>query len=129
MRKKLIRKFFFSYFLKFFNAHDRIDFLSNNSDEDILADSDSDNELQEDILMNRDDAPAERPKKKARGKQEKYIYENSDTIVDLADIKAMSSIASKNELFLERLSFESINSMESFIYSKKTCERNRRRGW
>lgn len=67
-----------------------------NSDEDILADSDSDNELQEDILMDRDDSKAERPKKKARSKQEKYIYEDADTIIDLADIKAMSSIASKN---------------------------------
>lgn len=65
------------------------------SDEDILADSDSDGELQEDILMDRDDATAARPKKTARGKQDKYIHEDADTIVDLADIKAMSSIACK----------------------------------
>lgn len=37
----------------------------------------------------------QRSKKKARSVEEKYIYEDADTIVDLADIKAMSSIASK----------------------------------
>lgn len=68
-----------------------------------MADSDSDNELQEDILMDRDDAKAERPKKKARSKQEKYIYEDADTIVDLADIKAMSSIASKKHFLSENI--------------------------
>lgn len=64
-----------------------------------MADSDSDEELQEDILMDNDAAIAERPKKKARGKQEKYIVEDADTIVDLADMKAMSSIACKNAQF------------------------------
>lgn len=64
------------------------------SDEDILAD-DSDDELQEDILMGDQNGAGERPKKKARAVEEKYIHEDADTIVDLADIKAMSSIASK----------------------------------
>lgn len=45
--------------------------------------------------MGADDQSTERPKKKARSKEEKYIYEDADTIVDLADIKAMSNIASK----------------------------------
>lgn len=73
------------------------------SDEDILADSDSDDGgeddggLQEDILMdtNGQTAAAERPKKKARRKDEKFIHEDADTIVDLADIKAMSKISCK----------------------------------
>ncbi|XP_031623691.1 RRP12-like protein [Contarinia nasturtii] len=66
-----------------------------NDPDDILADSDSDEELQEDILMDTDgDQQSERPKKKMHKKEEKYIFENSETIVDLADIKAMSSIAS-----------------------------------
>lgn len=63
--------------------------------DDILADSDSDNELQEDILMGTEDQPTERSKNKSYGKQEKYIYENSENIVDLADIKAMNSIGCK----------------------------------
>lgn len=75
------------------------------SDEDILADSDSDEDanenddddgLQEDILMDSSDRPAERPKKKARRKDEKYIHEDADTIVDLADIKAMGKISCKS---------------------------------
>lgn len=73
------------------------------SDEDILADSDSDGDdmeedddgLQEDILMDANAQSAERPKKKARRKDEKYIHEDADTIVDLADIKAMSKISCK----------------------------------
>lgn len=56
---------------------------------------DSDDELQEDILMGNENGANERPKKKARAVEEKYIYEDADTIVDLADIKAMSSIASE----------------------------------
>lgn len=95
-----------------------------------MADSDSDNELQEDILMDRDDAKADRPKKKARSKQEKYIYEDADTIVDLADIKAMSSIASKKHLSFQKIfSFLFINSMEFSISSYKTGKRNRRWCW
>lgn len=31
-----------------------------------------------------------------RGKEEKYIHEDADTILDLADIRAMSSIACKD---------------------------------
>lgn len=38
---------------------------------------------------------AERPKKKAHRKDEKYIHEDADTIVDLADIRAMSKISCK----------------------------------
>lgn len=34
-------------------------------------------------------------KRKTHRKEEKYIHEDADTIVDLADIKAMSSIASE----------------------------------
>lgn len=68
-----------------------------------MADSDSDGDdndddggLQEDILMDKSGQPAaERPKKKAHRKDEKYIHEDADTIVDLADIKAMSSIGCK----------------------------------
>lgn len=75
------------------------------SDEDILADSDDDDddddEIQ-DILMD-SNAQTERSKKKAHKKDEKYIYENADTIVDLADVKAISSIACK--LFIEYLIF------------------------
>lgn len=111
-------------------AHcDIIHFLTMNSDQDILADSDSDNELQEDILMDRDDAQTERPKKKARRKQEKYIYEDADTIVDLADIKAMSSIASKKNFFQEIFSILFINSVEFSSFSYKTGERNRPWHW
>lgn len=70
------------------------------SDEDILADSDSDDsdddKLQEDILMDSSGQPsAERSKKKAHRKDEKYIHEDADTIIDLADIKAMSKISCK----------------------------------
>lgn len=45
--------------------------------------------------MGNENGADERPKKKARAVEEKYIYEDADTIVDLADIKAMSSIASE----------------------------------
>lgn len=63
------------------------------SDEDILADSDSDDELQEDILMDTEDKPQQRVIKKARSREQKFIHEDANTIVDLADTKAMSSIA------------------------------------
>lgn len=49
--------------------------------------------------MDANDQSNERPKKKARRKDEKYIHEDADNIVDLADIKAMSSIAC--EFFLK----------------------------
>lgn len=72
------------------------------SDDDILADSDSedggdddDDGLQEDILMDTSGPSTDRPKKKAHRKDEKYIHEDADTIVDLADIKAMSKISCK----------------------------------
>lgn len=79
-------------------------FVCGFSDEDILADSSDEDDLQEDILMDTSDQPNERPKKKARRKEEKYIHEDADNIVDLADIKAMSSIAcefstKKNSVF------------------------------
>lgn len=60
-----------------------------------MADSDSDGDLQEDILMDTSGQPAELPKKKAHRKDEKYIHEDADTIVDLADIKAMGKISCK----------------------------------
>lgn len=69
-------------------------------DEDILADSDSDEDLQEDILMDSHGDTANHPKKKNKHKEEKYIHEDADTIVDLADIKAMSSIASKYFIYI-----------------------------
>lgn len=59
-----------------------------------MADSsDEDDDLQENILMDTNDESNERPKKKAKRKETKYIHEDVDHIVDLADIKAMSSIA------------------------------------
>lgn len=81
------------------------------SDEDILADSDSDGEeadedddgLQEDILMDTSTQSAERPKKKVHRKDEKYIHEDADTIVDLADIKAMSKISCKLKALFKRV--------------------------
>lgn len=61
--------------------------------DDILADSDS--ELENDIMM--DDETEQRPKVKAkRSKEQKYIREDADTIVDLADINAMSKISCKS---------------------------------
>lgn len=66
------------------------------SDSDDGDGGDDDTELQEDILMDTGGQPtAERPKKKARRKDEKFIHEDADTIVDLADIKAMSKISCK----------------------------------
>lgn len=79
-----------------------------------MADSDSDGEdanedddgLQEDILMDTSaQSASERPKKKAHRKDEKYIHEDADTIVDLADIKAMSKISCRfkqNPVFFYR---------------------------
>lgn len=107
------------------------EFHFNYRDEDILADSDSDDELQEDILMGADDQPSERPKKKARSKEEKYIYENADTIVDLADIKAMSNIASKyfknqNSIILHHWNINSkvqTNSILSFQHQNQPNNR------
>lgn len=89
------------------------------SDEDILADSDSDDDdmeqeddgLQEDILMDASASSAVRPKKKARRKDEKYIHEDADTIVDLADIKAMSKISCK---FIAKLHFSSSLTLSQF---------------
>lgn len=61
--------------------------------DDILADSDS--ELENDIMM--DDDAEQRPKVKVkRSKEQKYIHEDADTIVDLADINAMSNISCKS---------------------------------
>lgn len=63
--------------------------------DDILADSDS--ELENDIMMDTDENPERREKKKAnRSKAQKYIHEDADTIVDLADINAMSKITCKS---------------------------------
>lgn len=64
------------------------------SDDDILADSDSDEELQEDILMDSNAETTERSNRKVHRKEVKYIHEDANTIIDLADIKAMSSISS-----------------------------------
>lgn len=65
------------------------------SDSDDDVDQEDDDELQEDILMDSSGKAAERPKKKAHRKDEKYIHEDADTIVDLADIKAMGKISCK----------------------------------
>lgn len=65
-----------------------------------MPDSDTDEELQEDILINSSEQQAQRPKKKAHSKEEKYIHEDADNIVDLADIKAMRSIGSKCSQFI-----------------------------
>lgn len=62
--------------------------------------------------MDVNDQPAERPKKKARRKDEKYIHEDADTIVDLADIKAMSSIGCK--LLRYFVPFETVNRLNQF---------------
>lgn len=56
---------------------------------------DSDSELEEDILMDSGDQKDARTKKKTHLKEDKYIHENADSIVDLADIKAISSITCK----------------------------------
>lgn len=45
--------------------------------------------------MGSEEQTPERPKKKSQSKDNKYILESSENIVDLADIKAMSNIASK----------------------------------
>lgn len=93
------------------------------SDEDILADSDDDDddddEIQ-DILMD-SNAQTERSKKKAHKKDEKYIYENADTIVDLADVKAISSIACK---YLHRIFDFCIRSKFFLMYSTSLQHQN-----
>lgn len=69
-----------------------VDYFSVRRIDDILADSDS--ELENDIMM--DDEAEQRPKVKAkRPKEQRYIREDADTIVDLADINAMSKITCK----------------------------------
>lgn len=78
IKSLIFSRFLFSYF-------DRID--------DILADSDS--ELENDIIMDDEQKPDQRPKKKARSKDERYIHEDIDDIVDLADVNAMSKITCK----------------------------------
>lgn len=58
--------------------------------------ADSDSELENDILMGDEDKPEQRSKKKTRSRGERYIHENVDDIVDLADINAMSKITCKH---------------------------------
>lgn len=58
--------------------------------DDILADSDS--ELENDILMDDETKPEQKTKKKNRARDDRYIREDVDHIVDLADINAMSKI-------------------------------------
>lgn len=88
--------------------------------DDILADSDSDEELQEDILMDSNDTQVERPKKKILGKHEKYIYEDSENIIDLVDIKAMSSIGCKYSSYPYPFFIETnTDNFNSFIIASK----------
>lgn len=61
--------------------------------DDILADSDS--ELENDIMMDDESKPEQRPKKKARSRDERYIHEDLDDIVDLADVNAIGKITCK----------------------------------
>lgn len=69
--------------------------------DDILADSDS--ELENDIMM--DGEADQRPKVKAkRSKEQRYIREDADTIVDLADINAMSKITCKLTMRISQFS-------------------------
>lgn len=67
--------------------------------DDILADSDSD--LENDIMMDADEQIEKRPKKKARSRDQKFIHEDADEIVDLADVNAMSRITCKSKQKLE----------------------------
>lgn len=92
----MIHRFFFNLLLQ-------IPFSINffDSDDDILADSDSDEELQEDILMDSKGESTGNQKKKTHRKEVKYIHEDADNIVDLADIKAMSSIASESSYLIK----------------------------
>lgn len=62
--------------------------------DDILADSDS--ELENDIMMDAEEQPEARGRKNKNKKEErKYIQEDADDIVDLADINAFSKITCK----------------------------------
>lgn len=92
--------------------------------DDILADSDS--ELENDILM--DDEADQRPKVKAkRAKEQKYIREDADTIVDLADINAMSKISCKSAthiLQIQSLRLKTKTISVRFAASKPVKESN-----
>lgn len=89
-----------------------------------MADSDSDEELHEDILMDTEDKPADRPKKKARSKEQKYIYEDADTIVDLADTKSMRNIACKYLFSYEKLKFvlDQLSEISFFFIKTKSIK-------
>lgn len=75
--------------------------------------ADSDSELENDIMM--DDDGEKRPKvvKAKRLMERKYIHENADTIVDLADISAMSKITCMSP---HTDQFNSMNSQLSMYY-------------
>lgn len=64
--------------------------LFTNRIDDILADSDS--ELEDDITMDADERSGDGKRNKKRKDDQKYIQEDADEIVDLADINAMSKI-------------------------------------
>lgn len=61
--------------------------------DDILADSDS--ELENDLTMDTDEAASGKKHSKKRNEEQKYIHEDADEIVDLADINALSKITCK----------------------------------
>lgn len=58
--------------------------------DDVLADSDSD--LENDIMLD-NDGKGEQRKRKTGDKDQKYIHEDPESIVDLMDINAMSKIS------------------------------------
>lgn len=100
-----------------------------------MADSDSDGDeadedddgLQEDILMDKSTQAAERPKKKAHRKDEKYIHEDADTIVDLADIKAMSKISCK--LKNTYLTFHNFHKLHFSHFISNSIETRQKQYW
>lgn len=67
--------------------------------------------------MSSDTQPSQRQKKRAHLNEEKYIHEDADNIVDLADIKAMRSIASKSFKSNIRCEYNIVNSLHTNKYS------------
>lgn len=67
-----------------------------NSIDDVLADSDSD--LENDIMLDAEEKGEQRTRKTG-AKDQKYIHEDAESIVDLMDINAMSKISCKYSLW------------------------------
>lgn len=92
--------------------------------DDILADSDS--ELENDIMM--DGEADQRPKVKAkRSKEQRYIREDAETIVDLADINAMSKISCESTMHIGQFSIVTKNS--NFYFSLVCSVKADQRRW